>query len=45
MEIAGVRYIHHALAYPRREEWSKEPSKQIWVSAAQAEADHRKEEV
>jgi predicted phosphodiesterase len=43
--IEGVRYIHHALDYPRSEVWSKEPLKQIWESAAQAEADHRKKGV
>jgi calcineurin-like phosphoesterase family protein len=37
--IEGVRYVHHAFDYPRGKGWSKEPLKQIWESAAQAEAD------
>jgi hypothetical protein len=37
--IEGVRYVQHAFDYPREKGWSKEPLKQIWESAAQAEAD------
>src|SRR5262245_57255587 len=37
--IEGVRYVHHAFDYPREDGWSKEPLKQIWKSAAQAEVD------
>src|SRR5215813_3597129 len=41
--IEGVRYVQHAFDYPREKGWSKGPLKQIWGSAAQAEADRRRE--
>jgi predicted phosphodiesterase len=43
--IEGIRYVHHAFDYPREEGWSKEPLKQIWESASQAEADRLRKEV
>jgi len=43
--IEGVRYVHHAFDYPKEKGWSKEPLKQIWGAAAQAEADRRRKEV
>ena len=43
--IEGIRYVHHAFDYPREEGRSKEPLKQIWESASQAEADCRRKEV
>jgi len=43
--IEGVRYVHHTFDYPREKGWSKGPLKQIWGSAAQAEADRRREEM
>jgi len=35
----------HAFDYPKEKGWSKEPLKQIWGAAAQAEADRRRKEV
>jgi hypothetical protein len=43
--VEGVRYVHHAFDCPREKGWSKETLKQIWGSAAQAEADRRREEM
>jgi Icc-related predicted phosphoesterase len=43
--IEGVRYVHHAFDYPREEGRSKDPLKQIWESASQAEADRRGKEM
>ena len=43
--IEGVRYIHQAFDYPRGEVWLKDPLKQIWESAAQAETDCRRKEM
>src|SRR5262245_22553394 len=43
--IEGTRYVHHAFDYPREEVRSKEPLTQIWEAGAQAETDHRREEM
>jgi hypothetical protein len=43
--IGGIRYVHHAFDYSREEGWSKEPLKQIWESASQAEAARRRKEM
>ena len=43
--IEGVRYIHRAFDYPRGKGSLKEPLTQIWGAEAQAETDHRREEM